>query len=381
MSKLVFDKSEIMTAVEKAIGATTDKSTIKVLNNIIMRPINGKIKVLSSNLAVLFGCTIHPKSGSAEGEDICVEGKLLYDALKRLQGNEVTIETHENHVLITAGEAQLQFQNYDCSDFPDGAFYKEEEVRALIKMKREAIEKILRYISFCIGVDENRPIIKCINFCIQDNNLTAVALDGFQIGLINVKVESEQEAVFNILGDSFKLLPSFFKGYNQDITVKIGKKFAIFTCGNIEAYILLNDGKFLDYSSLLPEEFEAKIEGKRENFLKSLDLVTLTRDEEGNKVTLKIADDNIRLTTQSNANSCTDIVKDTEIEGSDLIVRFNAFNMMSALKAIEEENVRILIGKKPHPLVVQNDYYFSFFMPLHQPQDQTTEKQDEKPKE
>lgn len=378
MSKLVFNKKELMTAVEKVIVATTDKSNIQILNNILMRPINGKIKVLASNLSVLFGGTVTPKSGKAEGEDICVEGRLLYDALKRIPEEEVSLETENGHIVITSGEARLQFQNYNSSDFPDGSFYKEEQVIALIKMKGEAIDKILKHISFCVGFDDNKPILKCFNFNLVKENLSVAALSGFQLGIIKLSVESEDTTVFNILGDSFKLLPALLKGCSEDITIKIGDKFAVFTCDNIEAYIVLNKGEYVNYTALFPPQYVTKIEGKRENIIQSLELVTLFKDKEGSNTKFTVADEKVRVSTQSNINNCTDIIKNVEIEGSDLKAKINATYLMSALKALDSENVRIVVGTGGKPFVIQVDNYVNLFMPLNSKQDtEDTRKEDQ----
>lgn len=334
---------DIINTVQKAVSA---KSIMPILECIkIDADANGTLVVTGNNLDLCVEYT--SACNIAEGGSIAISSKIFGEIIRRIPEDEVTVTVNEenNVTTIKCAKSEFNIQGLSANEYP--AVPAINEVYRL-SMKQETLKKMIRKTIFAVSVNEARkPVLTGALFEVNTGVLSVVSSDGYRLALIKETVDASLEnKKFIIPGLTLRELLKVLKDGDEMVDIVVSDRHVLFDFGTYKVVTRLLEGEFINYAPILstPNNIYVKVDTR--NLAESLERASLlinddmTAKAEKVPVRLNIALDQIEVTCITGKGKVHDVVE-ADVSGEDIEIGFNYRYLLEALKACEEEEVKI----------------------------------------
>ena len=334
---------DIINTVQKAVSA---KSIMPILEcGKIDADASGTLVVTGNNLDLCIeyssACNV------SEGGSIAISSKIFGEIIRRIPDDEVTVTVNEenNVTTIKCAKSEFNIQGLSAGEYP--AVPAINEVYRL-SMKQETLKKMIRKTIFAVSVNEARkPVLTGALFEVDTGVLSVVSSDGYRLALIKETVDASLEKKkFIIPGLTLRELLKVLKDGDETVDIVVSDRHVLFDFGAYKVVTRLLEGEFINYAPILstPNSIYVKVDTR--SLSESLERASLlinddmTAKAEKVPVRLNIALDQIEVTCITGKGKVHDVVE-AEVRGDDIEIGFNYRYLLEALKACEEEEVKM----------------------------------------
>ncbi len=334
---------DIINTVQKAVSA---KSIMPILECVkIDADASGTLVVTGNNLDLCIeyssACNV------SEGGSIAISSKIFGEIIRRIPDDEVTVTVNEenNVTTIKCAKSEFNIQGLSAGEYP--AVPAINEVYRL-SMKQETLKKMIRKTIFAVSVNEARkPVLTGALFEVDTGVLSVVSSDGYRLALIKETVDASLEKKkFIIPGLTLRELLKVLKDGDETVDIVVSDRHVLFDFGAYKVVTRLLEGEFINYAPILstPNSIYVKVDTR--SLSESLERASLlinddmTAKAEKVPVRLNIALDQIEVTCITGKGKVHDVVE-AEVRGDDIEIGFNYRYLLEALKACEEEEVKM----------------------------------------
>ena len=366
--KFVCYKDVIIKALNSVVRGVPSKTTMPILEGILIQTNDNEIKLTTYDLEI--GIEYKMNCEVKEQGSTVVNAIMFTDIIRKLPDSEINISLSENNLLIIECEGSLyKLATMNPDEFPE---LPKIEVENSITLEQSALKNMIRKTIFAVSNDENRPIFSGCLFEIKNNKLNVVAIDGFRLALrtINLPIPvNDFKAVIpaKTLNEVIKIISDSF----EEVKLGVSKNQALFELENCKLVTRILDGEFLNYSSVIPENWQTRIRVDKNNLLNCFERISLISSstiEKEKKYPVKVSID-IGKMTISCTNQTGDAKEDVYIstEGQYLEAGFNPKYFLDCLKAIDDQEVFIEFGSNISPCLVkstENNDYIYMILPI-----------------
>ncbi len=353
--KLVCEKDKILRAINSVTKAVASKTTMPILEGILIQTNDNQVKLTTYDLEIgieyIIECDVKEQGATV------VNAIMFSEIIRKLPDTDIKIEINEKNLLVIECEGSLyKLATMNPDEFPE---LPQINIENSIEIEQNSLKDMIRKTIFAVSTEENRPIFTGCLFQINNNKLNVVAVDGFRLAW-------KSKFLQNKINDFTAVIPGrTLNEINKIIldsfdTVKIGvaKNQALFEMENCKVVTRLLDGEFLNYSSVIPENWETRIRVNKDiiqNCFERISLISSSSIEKEKKYPVKVFVEIGKVTI-----SCTNQTGDAkeeiyvESEGKNLEAGFNPKYFLDALRAIDDEEVFIDFGTSISPCVIRS---------------------------
>ena len=352
--KFICYKDKIIKALNSVVKGVASKTTKPILEGILIQTNDKEIKLTTYDLEL--GIEYTMECDVKEQGSTVVNAMMFTEIIRKLPDSEINININENNLLTIECEGALyKLATMNPDEFPE---LPKIEIENSIELEQSALKNMIKKTIFAVSTEENRPIFTGCLFEIKNNKLNIVAIDGFRLALrtINLPVQvNDFKAVIpaKSLNEVNKILEDSF----EPVKIGISKNQAVFEMENCKIVTRILDGEFLNYASVIPENWQTRIRVEKnslQNSFERISLISSSSIEKEKKYPVKIKIEVGKVTI-----SCTNQTGDakeeiyTETEGKDLEIGVNPKYFLDALKVIEDEEIFISFGTSISPCVIK----------------------------
>lgn len=335
--------SEIINTVQKAVSS---KSVMPILECIkIDADTNGDMVVTGNNLdiAIEYKSVCHV----LEGGDIALNSKMFGEIIRRLPEGDVLLNVNdENNVTtIKCGNSEFNIQGLSAEEYPA---VPEIEENYRFSMTHEKLKKMIRKTIFAVSQNESRrPILTGALFDINTGTLNIVATDTYRLATVTETVNSPLEnKKFVVPGGTLREILKVLKDDDEEVEIIVSSRHAMFDFGTFKVTTRLLEGEFIKYEPILKTPNSIYVNVNIKDFSESLERASLlinddmTAKAEKVPVRLNITLDKIEITCITGKGMVHDMVE-AGVNGNDIEIGFNHRYLLEALRACEDENIRL----------------------------------------
>jgi len=361
--KFVCYKDTMIKALNSVVRGVASKTTMPILEGILIQTNDKEIKLTTYDLEIGIEYTL--ECDVKEHGSTVVNATMFTEIIRKLPDSEINISVNENNLLSIECEGSLyKLATMNPEEFPE---LPKIEVENSIDLEQAALKNMIRKTIFAVSTDENRPIFSGCLFEIKNNKLNVVAIDGFRLALrtINLPVAvNDFKAVIpaKTLNEVIKILSDSF----ENVKVGVAKNQALFEMDNCKLVTRILDGEFLNYSSVIPSNWQTRVKVNKndlQNSFERISLISSSSIEKEKKYPVKVTVD-IGKMIISCTNQTGDAKEEVYIstEGKYLEAGFNPKYFLDCLKAIDDEEIYVEFGSNISPCLVKsvedNDYVY-----------------------
>jgi len=352
--------------VSRAVSA---RSTLPVLNNVLLRTEDGGLKLTATNLEI--GMTYWVPGKIDTDGAVTVPARLLADIVAGLPANErVDLELQAKETLhIKAGRFETHIKGIDAEEFPALPTGGE---RPTTRIPQNVLREALGDVTFAAASDEARPILTGVLAKFEGDKLTLAAADNYRIAVKTLTMlDPVEETSVVVPARSLQELSRILSDTSDpvDIVLSHSRNQILFHIEGIDLISRLIDGQFPNYQQVLPKGFTTKAIVDREQLLKAVHLASLIVFSSANIVKLQVgkeAEMGLQVSAAADIGDNKSEVEAT-VEGDGTTIAFNARYLIDVLTNVDADQFSIELNGPLSPGVfrpVGDGQYVHVVMPV-----------------
>ncbi len=362
---IICDKSKLLEGINIALKAIPGKSTMTILECMVVEAKDGVVKFISNDLEIGIETTID--GDILEEGSVAINAKIFSDIIRKLPSDKVNISVDDNLVMnITCGKAKYNISVKETEEFP----YLPKMVRDNnVIISQFTLKEIIRQTVFSISDNENTKVMTGELMEIQGSQLRLVSLDGHRISIRKVTLNQEYGNISAIIpGKTFQEISKILNGgLDDEVSMYFTDKHVLFEFDNTIVLSRLIEGEYYKVDKMLSNDYETKITVNKKDMLECIDRTTLLiRESEKKPVIMDVKDENMGLAIHSAIGSMNEEMDITK-EGKDILIGFNPKFIMDALRVIEDEEITMYMINPKAPCFIKNEEesYIYLILPIN----------------
>lgn len=362
-SSLSDNLKKAISSVERVVSV---KTTLPVLNNVLVEAKNGKIRVVATDLDV--GVTYWLRGKVDQDGQTTIPVKLLSGYLRSTLGGKIKIDEKDSIINIEADGSQATINGVAADEFPAIPQVKGTEVAKIETLiLKNAIEKTV----FAAAKDMSRPVLTGVLMKFSASQLTLVATDSFRLveQKISLKSRVTQNADIIVPSRTLAELARIISDMAGEVSIIVSESQVLFKGEDFEMVSRLVEGEYPDYKQVTPKEFKSRSIMDADAFGSGLRSTGLFAYGSGTGVKIKTDQKKGEvIISASSAEVGSGVSRiPAKIEGEDTEINFNAKYVNDVLSVIDSQEIALEVGDKLSPGVIRptnTENYLYIVMPL-----------------
>jgi DNA polymerase III subunit beta len=336
--KLTAEREKLLAPLQAVIGVVERRQTMPVLANVLLGVAHGRLSITATDLEVELVAATEVTVQAAG--DITVPGRKLLDILRALPekvGVAMTVEGEK--VVIKAGRSRFSLSSLPASEFP---VIDDINSQQTVEIPRVDLLRLLEKTHFSMAQQDVRYYLNGMLLEIDAQVLRAVATDGHRLALCEAPLAGRAKSSQQVIVPRKGVLELQRVLTNEGTAaLAIGTNHVRAQIGDVRFTSKLIDGRFPEYSRVIPAAPPAAIRADRDVLRQALQRTAILSNEKyrGIRMTVK---KNL-LTVQAHNPEQEEAEEEIEVayDGGDLEVGFNVNYLLDALAVIDGQEVEL----------------------------------------
>lgn len=160
-------KTELQEAISIAQKAITGKSSMPILNGLLITTCKNQIKLTGSDIDLSIETKINAEI--KEEGSVVVDSRLFGEIIRKLPNDNINISTTENNSIeIICQKSKFNLIHMNAEDFPEIPNINEN---IIFLIPQKILKDMIKSTIFAAAQDETRPILTGILFEIKDKKI------------------------------------------------------------------------------------------------------------------------------------------------------------------------------------------------------------------
>lgn len=336
-------RDELLGPLSAVSGIIERRHTLPILSNVLVERSGEALSFLATDIEI----QITARSGvlaAAEGRPVTVGARKLLDILRALpDGAEVALQHQDKRLVIRAGKSRFTLQTLAAEDFPRLAKPAGESAR--FELEQKALRRVLALVQYAMAQQDIRYYLNGLLMVIEDGMLKLVATDGHRLAYAALKLGAQlprQEVI--IPRKTVLELGKLLADSDASVKVEVGATQAAFSFGTVDLVSKLIDGKFPDYTRVIPTSHKNRLQAAREPLRQALLRAAILSNEKFRGVRWVLADGSLKIVSSNAEQEEAHEELEVSYSGDALDIGFNVNYLLDVLNNVSGESIECAFG-------------------------------------
>jgi len=332
-------KNELQSALQKLSKATPSRSTLPILNSVLINVSENETTIKSTDLEITVIVKMPASIESVGG--VAAPLQMLLNITNELP-DEMRVELEvdaENKISISTEYGNYTIVGKPAEEFPNTPTIESEKT---VNIGSSILKDIIEKTVFAVSRDDLKPALTGVLFKFQKDNLTAVATDGHRL----VKYEKNDNKIDTDLGDIIvpkKFLNLILSGLgDEEIKLSVGENHLTTTIGEDQYFTRIIDEKFPDFDGVIPKDNDKNFVVEKKDLLSAVKRVSIFSNKSTHQIALNLNNENVLVSTEDPEQStkARENIKG-KYSGEDITVGYNAAYLKDVLSHLDDDEVSV----------------------------------------
>lgn len=347
--KVIVTQENLSKALGVVSRVASNKTSLPVLNNILLRTEQNRLLLAATNLEVAMTAYVGAKV-LKEGA-ITIPARLLNEFIANLPKGNVDLKVDGTKLHISSDTYVSTINGMSAEEFPS---LPEISSAHTITIASELLKTAISQTTLAASSDDTRPVLTGVLCHTYEGSLYFAATDGYRLAerrLIALDEEVLALIPASTLADVARVVPDDC----DDVTILIDEAQVRFRMNDIEVTSRLIEGNFPDYRQLIPKTTEIHAELSRSEFVRVTKIASLFARESGGSVTVATDQQTGRLSIHSIASQLGENTSEASAKvDQDGAVTLNSRYLIEALNSFNQDTIKFGFSGKLAPCVLSS---------------------------
>ena len=362
------NRNTFLDGIQKTLGIVEKKTTIPILNNILLKAESNKIKIIATDREIILISDYEAEV--VEKGEITISAKKIYEMIREIQGEVIDFIQKSNIVKISSQRAFYKIPGLPAEDFPSVV---DDQDIPLYKIQGSIIKDLINKTSLAMATDETRKNLNgvLLEAGMDGSNylLRMVATDGHRLAMAKGFTSGASLKAGKGIIIPRKGLMEIKKIIDENEEIKIGlhKNMFVVKTENTILKVSLVDADYPDYKKVIPTEKGISVVLEKEYFMHALRRMSVVSSERYGGVILSFSEGKLTLnSTNLDVGEATEEI-DISYSGEVIDSGFNVNYLIDAISVINKDQIVFEVGLGLKPSLIkqtEDDNYLCIIMPL-----------------
>ena len=345
--KITINQKNLKRALGLVEKIVSRNHSLPILNNVLIKTDNGRLRISATNLEIGINCTIGAKID--EVGEIAIPARVFSDFINNVSDEKITLHTKSNVLLVNSEKYKTQILGFDPKDFPIIPKLKNEPI-AIISSK--ILRNMLYSVADAIAVSETRPELAGVYADFSPKKIIFAATDSFRLSEVCLDVKNTGQYSIIIPRNTVMELIRVAGDMDGDIEIKIGDNQISFYNDDFELVSRLTDGNYPDYKKVIPGKFLSRVLVQKDYLENDIRLAGLFSSNISD-IKLICSEDSIILKSKNSDKGEIETTIPATLKNDPFDISVNYRYLLDGLKIMDSDKVVLEFTGNGSPLIVK----------------------------
>jgi DNA polymerase-3 subunit beta len=352
MKLVQLERDALLKPLQAVTGIVEKRHTLPILSNVLIERKNDRLRLVATDLEIEVATATAPGTASGEETGLTVSARKLQDILRSLPEEQpVTLEVQNNRLQVRAGRSRFNLQTLPAADFP--ALADPGAPLAKVVVPQGALRELLLLVQYSMAQQDIRYYLNGLLLVLEDDRLKVVATDGHRLSYAARPLGETAEKHEVILPRKAVLeLAKLLEEGDEPVKLEIFASQVRFTFGEVVLTSKIIDGKFPDYSRVIPTHYKKRFTIDRVALLQSLQRAAILSNEKFRGVRWMLAGKSLRVSCTNTEQEEAQEELEIAYEGEPLDIGFNINYLLDVLNNVHSPSVECSFGDANSSMLV-----------------------------
>ena len=265
MSSVKVKKRDLYPALNRVVRASASwRSAMPSLQHVLLQARGHGLRLWGSDLVLTAAVDVEAEGGEDSWE-VTAPARRLLSWVKAVASDEIILRPMEGGLeVVTKNGFRARFRSLDPDEFPKPEGTLEEPPLAQFQVHAEVWKEATRYVGLALAREEVRAVLMGFSLRQVNGGLHLAATDGFRLAVWPLAVQADldgAEVDVVLPGRETLEVSAWLEG---QITVQVHERLVAFQAEGIQAWLLPVEGRYPNYTPLLPQDSRLRVKTQGE---------------------------------------------------------------------------------------------------------------------
>jgi len=352
MKLLQLDRDALLKPLQAVTGIVEKRHTLPILSNVLVERKQGTLLMMATDLEIQVTARTELGKGSGEDAGLTVSARKLQEILRALpEGTEAALDVQNNRLQVRAGKSRFNLQTLPVADFP--AMADPGTAQATVTLPQKALRELLLLVQYSMAQQDIRYYLNGLLLVLEGGQVKVVATDGHRLGYAARPLGQQHEKREVILPRKAVLeLSRLLADSDETVTIEIFASLVRFGFGGTILTTKIIDGKFPDYTRVVPTNYQKRFSVQRQVLLQALQRAGILSNEKFRGVRWTVGSGSLRIACTNNEQEEAQEELEISYGGEALDIGFNITYILDVLNNVHSEAVECSFGDANSSMLV-----------------------------
>ena len=371
--KFIVSSGELQKALQTVSGVIASSQSRPILENYLFALDGNNLNITASDGETTLVTSVEVKSD--ETGKFAVPAKIFQDFVKTYGEQPLTLSIKDNEegtgsvleILDEKDNFAVALDNAeDYPEFPE--FDASQSVRIPAGILSEALTNTL----FATSNDSLRPVMTGVLFQFGEEGTHFVSTDSHRLVVYKRTDLVSEPMEFIMPKKPLSIFKNILSNSSEEVVIEFNENMAKFTFGNNIWICRLIDGKYPNYSAVIPKENPNILTINRNLLLNAIRRASIMSNKSTNQVRFKLSGNILHLHAEDTeyANKA-DMQVPCDYNGEDINIGFSSKFLTEMLSVLSSEDITLKMSQPNRPGIVEpvdgledNEHLLMLSMPV-----------------
>ena len=336
-------RDDILGPLSAVGGIIERRHTLPILSNVLLERSGEAVAFLATDIEIQITAR-SSLSGAGDVKALTVGARKLLDILRALpEAAEVTLQPQDKRLLVKAGKSRFTLQTLPAEDFPRLAKPSGDVARFGVAQK--ALRRLLGLVQYAMAQQDIRYYLNGLLMVVEDEQLKLVATDGHRLAYASFALGGKlprQEAI--VPRKTVIELTKLLADSDEEVQVELSSAQAGFRFGAVDLVTKLIDGKFPDYTRVIPTQHKNRLHADREPLRQALQRAAILSNEKFRGVRWVLDNGSLKIISSNAEQEEAQEELDVDYTGEALDIGFNVNYLLDVLNNVPGTGLECFFG-------------------------------------
>ncbi len=332
-------RDALLKPLSTVAGIVERRNTLPILANILLRKEGKSVAFIATDLEVQI--TTHAEFGIGdENESTTVAARKLLDILRALPDTgDVKLGLASAKLSVQSGKSRFALQTMGAAEYPTLA--QPEQWDISFSLPQKTLKHLFNMVHFAMAQQDIRYYLNGLLFVFEPGFVRAVATDGHRLahsGTVVEGIASKHDVI--VPRKTVLEMQRLLSDTDEPVSIDVATGQIRFRFGDVELVSKLVEGKFPDFTRVIPSNYTRHFSISREILQGSLQRAAILTTDKLKGVRLQLSNNQLKISSTNAEQEEAQEELDIDYGHEPLDVGFNVSYLLDVLANVKTETIQ-----------------------------------------
>jgi DNA polymerase-3 subunit beta len=344
MTLIKINRDLLLKPLQAVSGIIERRHTLPILSNVLLMRTADRIDLVATDIEIEITASVTTEA-QGEAKTITIGARKFLDILRALpEASEVSLGMQEKKLQIKSSKSRFNLQTLPAEDFPRLA--EAEGTPTKFTVPQRLLKSLIGLVQYAMAQQDIRYYLNGLLMVVEEGQLKLIATDGHRLAFaakdVGDKNLSRQEVI--LPRKTVIELARLLADNDEPVAIELSASQARFKFGEVLLVSKLVDGKFPDYTRVIPQAQPRRLRLGRSPLLQCLQRAAILTSDKFRGVRWVLSDGTLKIICSNTEQEEAQEELDVDYKGESLDIGFNVGYLLDVLNNVDVPEIDCALG-------------------------------------